>query len=432
MMSEPQTEPEVKVDVETLEACKRRLSVEAPSGVVRQAWAAAYGRVRQQARLPGFRKGHVPLNLVKLHFADDVRREVAQRLIPEVYQQALAQTQIEPLDEPDLGNVKLEEDAPLTFTATVEVRPQIALTDYKGLAVRHRPAPLTDEQVAEALERTREGQAEFRAVDRAPAAGDLVIIDYTLTPEGLPSAQETGYAFLVGDGSVMPEIDQAVVGLTVGGEREVPVRFAADHRREDLRGKAGIARVKLSEVKEKILPALDDDFARSLGDYATLAALTDAVRKQLERQHEQDTRRALEDAVAEALLARHEFAVPEALVTRQIAHVIEHMRERMRRQNVDPDRVRWDYGKLAAELRPGAERAVRRVLLLDAVAAAEGLAPSDTDVDREIEALAAERQRSPAAIRGMMDKSGDLEGLRLRLRESRALDFLIRHAAITA
>ncbi len=431
MVSEHE-ESRVKVDVETLEACKRRLSVEAPSEVVHQAWEAAYGHVQKQARLPGFRKGHVPRNLVKLHFADDVRREVAQRLIPEVYRQALAQTQIEPLDEPDLDDVKLEEGAPLTFTATVEVKPRITLGEYKGLAARHAPAALTDEQVAEALERLRENQAEFRAVDRAPVAGDLVIIDYTLVPEGLPPAQETGYTFVVGDGSVMPEIDEALVGMTIGSEREVPVRFAADHRREDLRGKAGAARVTLAEVKEKVLPALDDEFARSLGDYSMVAALTDAVRKQLEREREQENRRGLEDAVVDALLARHEFPVPEAMVMRQIAHVIEHMRERMRRQGVDPDRVRWDYNTLAAELRPGAEKAVRRVLLLDAVAQAEDLAPSETDVERELEAMAAQSQRSPAAIRGMMDKSGDLDGLRLRLRESRALDFLIQHAAITA
>lgn len=422
----------MKVDVEALEACKRRLSVEAPSEVVQTAWEAAYGRVQKQARLPGFRKGHVPRNLVKLHFADDVRREVAQQLIPEVYRQALAETQLEPLDEPDLGDVKLEEGAPLTFTATVEVRPRITLDAYQGLAVRHVPTALTDEQVAEALGRMRESQAEFRAVDRPPAAGDLVIIDYTLTPEGFPPVEETGYAFVVGDGSVMPEIDEALVGMAAGSERQVPVRFAADHRREDLRGKAGVARVKLAEVKEKILPALDDEFARSLGDYSTVAALTDVVRKRLERDREQEDRRGLEDAVVDALLARHEFPVPDAMVMRQIAHVIEHMRERMRRQGVDPDRVRWDYEKLAAELRPGAAKAVRRVLLLDAVAEAEGLAPSEADVEREIEAIAAQSERAPAAIRGMMEKSGDLEGLRHRLQEKRTLDFLIHHATITA
>jgi trigger factor len=422
----------MKVDVEQLEACKRRISVEAPPEVVQRAWEAAYGRVQKEARLPGFRKGHVPRNLVKLHFADDVRREVAQRLIPDVYREVLAQTRIEPLDEPHLHDVKLEEGAPLSFTAEVEVKPEITLGEYKGLAVRHTPAPVTEAQVDETLARMRESQAEFRAVDRAPAAGDLVIIDYTLVPEGRPPVQETGYAFIVGAGSVMSEIDQAVVGMGAGSEREVGVRFPADHRREDLRDRPGTARIKLVEVKEKVLPALDDEFARSLGDYPTVDALRAAVRKQLEAQREQETRRALEDAVADALLARHELPVPEALVMRHIALLVEHARERMRRQGVDPDRVQWDYNKLVQELRPGAEKTVRRTLLLDAVAEAETLAPGEAEVEAEITAIAAQTQRAPAAVRGLMEKSGDLEGLRRQLREKIALDFLIRHASITA
>lgn len=422
----------MKVEVENVEACKRRISVEAAPEVVQQAWEAAYGRVRKKARLAGFRVGHVPKNLVRLHFADDVRRDVAERLIPEVYRQALAEARIEPIDEPDLRDVKLEEGVPLTFTATVEVRPAITLGEYRGLAVRHAPAVVTEEQVEEALARLRESQAQFRVVDRPPAAGDLVIIDYTLLPEGLPPAQETGYTFVIGDGSVMPEIDEAVVGMTPGAEREVGVRFSADHRRADLREKPGVARIRLVEVKEKVLPELDDELARSLGDHPTVAALREAVQKQLEVRQGQENRRALENAVVEALLERHGFAVPDAMVMRQIAHVVETTREQFRRQGVDPDRVPWDYNKLVEDLRPGAVKAVRRLLVLEALAEAEGLDPSEAEVEARLEAIAAQSQRSAAAVRGMMEKSGDLDGLRRSLREEAALDFLLRHASVTA
>ena len=421
----------MKVDVEELEACKRRLSVEAPSEVVQRALETAFGRVQKQASLPGFRRGHVPRNLVRLHFADDVRREVAQRLIPDVYRQALEQTKIEPLDEPRLDEVRLEEGAPLTFKAVVEVRPMIRLGDYKGLPVRHTPTVVRGEEVEEALARMRDAHAEFRAVDRAPASGDLVIIDYTLAPEGLDPVQEIGYAFVVGDGAVMPEIDEAVVGLTVGAEREVGVRFAADHRREDLRGRAGSAHVKLVEVKEKSVPTLDDEFAKGLGDFANVDALRAKVGRQLDAKRGQDDRRALEDAAVDALLARHEVPVPDAMVMRHIAHTVESARGRMRHQGIDPDRVPWDYNKLVEELRPGASQAVRRALVLDAIAEAEGLAPGEAEVDAEIGAIAAQTQRSPAAVRGMMEKSGDLEATRYRLREARALEFVVQHASIT-
>jgi trigger factor len=421
----------MKVAVEELEACRRRLSVEAPPEIVQQAWEDAYGRVGKQARLPGFRKGHVPRNLVKLHFADDVRREVAQQLIPEVYRQALAESKIEPLDEPRLDDVKLEEGGALTFTAVVEVKPAVHLVDYKGIEVRHTTAPPAEGELDETLARMRHAHAEFRSVERPPAPGDLVIIDYTLEPDGLLPVQETGYAFIVGDGSVMPEIDEAVVGMTAGGEREVGVRFPADHRREDLRGRTGRATVRVVEIKEKVLPPLDDEFAKSLGDFPNLGALRAEVQKQLDARHEQENRHTLEEAVVDALLARHEFPVPDALVMRQIAHLIEHARERMRRQGVE-DRVPWDYNKLVPELRPGAERAARRALLLDAVAEAETPEPGDADVEAEIAKIAAQTQRTPAAVRGMMEKSGDLETLRAKLREERALDFVVRHAWISA
>lgn len=420
----------MKVAVEELEACKRRLQVEAPEDLVRKAWEEAYGRVSRQARLPGFRKGHVPRNLVKLHFADEVRREVAQRLIPQVYRQALAEARLKPVEDPDFHEVTLEEGSPLKFTAVVEIKPAISLGAYTGLSVQHSPGAVADEDVAKTLEHLREQHAEFRSVERAGDLGDLVIMDYTLTPEGMEPRREQGYAFLVGSQAVLPEIDEAVIGLAAGGERETRVRFPDDHRREDLRGKTGVATVRVVEVKEKALPPLDDEFAKSLGQYATLDELKAEVRKELEAQRERDNRRALEDKVVEALLAQHDFGVPEAMVLRQVAHLIEHARERMRRQGVDPDQIKWDYDKLAGELRPGALRAVRRALLLEAIADKEGLAPSDADVEAEVEKIARVSQRPAPAVRRLMEKSGDLEALRVSLREARTLDLLIQHARI--
>src|SRR6266516_1543189 len=142
----------MKVAVEAVEGCKRRLAVEAPADVVQQEWERAYVRVQKQARLPGFRKGYVPRSLVKLHFADDVRREVAEHLIPDVYRRALSEARLDPVNEPDLQEVKLEENAPLSFVAVVEVKPAIALTDYKDVEVEHAPKAITDADVDEALE----------------------------------------------------------------------------------------------------------------------------------------------------------------------------------------------------------------------------------------------------------------------------------------
>ena len=420
----------MKVAVEELEACKRRLAVEAPADVVQKEWERAYGRVQKQARLPGFRKGHVPRSLVKLHFADDVRREVAEHLIPDVYRQALSEAQLDPVNEPDLQDVKLEENAPLSFVAVVEVKPAITLGDYRGVDVQHAPRAVTDEDVAAAVEQMREQQAEFRAVERPAATGDLAVVDYTLRPDAHEPTTASGYHFVLGSGAVMPEIDTAAVGMKAGDAKDVTLRFADDHRIESLRGKEGTAAVSVKEVKEKILPALDDEFAKSLGEFETLDALRAEVRRQLEARAQAEQRRELEDKIVNAVLERHSFTVPEAMVMRQIAHQVEHARERLRRQGIDPDRVPWDVPKLVIELRPGAEQAVKRALILEAVAQREGLDATDEEVDAEIENIGRASQRPAPAVRRMMEKSGDLDALRLGLRERKTLDFLIEHATV--
>jgi trigger factor len=422
----------MKVAVEEIGACKRRLQVEEDPDVVSKAWEKAFNRVQKEAKLPGFRKGKVPRGMVKLHFSDDVRQEVARHLIPDVYRQALQETQLHPVEEPDLKEVTLEEGSALKFEALVEIKPDIALGQYTGLTVQHAPKPFEEREVDEAIEHLREQHAEFRTVERAADINDLVIMDYSLTPEGMEVRTETGYSFLIGSGAVMREVEEAVIGLSAGGERTVNVRFADDHRNETLRGKSGVATVKVSEVKEKILPPLDDELAKTLGQFDTLVALKDEVRKGLQARRDTENRRALEDAVTEAVVTGHQIEVPEALVLRQVGHLIEHTRERVRRQGLDPDKLPWDYGKLLEELKPGAEKAVRRSLVLEAVAMKEGLIPTDADIDAEVEKIAVANNRPAPAVRRIMTDNGDLEGLRHTLRESRTLDFLISKSTVTA
>ena len=420
----------MKVEVQEVGACKRRLEVEEGPEVVQQAWERAFARVQKEARLPGFRKGKVPRSMIKLHFSDDVRQEVARHLIPEVYRQALAETRLRPVEEPDLQEVTLEESAPLKFSAVIEIKPTITLGRYVGLGVTHAPKPFAETEVDEALGQMQEQHAVYRAVERPADVGDLVLVDYTLTPEGMEPRVETGYAFTIGGGAVLPGIDEAAIGLEPGGSRRTRVRFPDDHRNEALRGRSAEALVRVTEVKEKVLPPLDDDFAKSVGEFDTLDALRAELRKGLEARREAENRRELENAVMEAALTEHPFEVPEALVLRQVGRQVERMREQMRRQGVDPDRVPWDYKKMAEELKPAAARAVRRALLIEAIAEKEGLQPSEADVEAEVERLARSSQRPAPAVRSMLERSGDLERLRISLMEKRTLDFLIERATI--
>lgn len=421
----------MKVDIEELPACRRRLSVEAPLEVVQAAWEEAYGRVQRQARMPGFRKGRVPRGLVRRHFGEDVRREVIQQLVPTLYRQALDEVKLAPVEEPEFQDLHLEEDQPLRFTAVVEVKPTIVLGDYTGIRVRQSTEPVKDGQVQEALEELRERQATWEAVSRPAQGGDLVIADHEMTVNDnpVPGGKRQGQAFVIGSGHLLPELEEAAVGMAPGDERGVEARLAEDSPDEKLRGQMARIRLRVAEVKEKRLPAMDDGFAKTLG-HETLEELGTAVRAELEAERVRQDRRGLEGKVVDAILEQCDFQVPEALILRQISHQIGHARDQLRRQGVDPDRVPWDYEKLTRELRPSATRAVRRALLLEAVAEREGLLVTEEEVDAEVERIAAQAARPVPALRSLLEKGGDLDRIRQGLRDGKTLDFLVNHAKV--
>jgi trigger factor len=420
----------MKVEILELEPCKRQLVVEAPETEVTAAWEAACGQVQREASLPGFRRGKVPRALIRSRFADEVRRTVAETLVPAVYRQALDETRLQPVEEPDVRDLQLTEGQPLRFTAVVEIKPAIELAEYRGTPVQHSPRTVTDADVDGALAALAERRATLVAVSRPARVGDFVTVDYDVEPEGAEPRSERGYVFQLGGGRVLPEMDEAALGLQTGDERRLTVRFPEGHPREELRGRTGQLALRVVEVKEKEVPPLDDDLARALGEHGSLAELRAAVRAELEGERAREDRRRLEEAAVDAVLARHPFAVPESLVTREIAHRINHARERMRRGGVDPDRLPWDYPRLAGELRPDAERSVRRTLVLEAIAEREGLAVADAEVDAEIERLAREAGRPPQVVRSLLERGGDLDGLRASLRETKVLRFLTEHAEV--
>ncbi len=420
----------MKVEIQELDPCKRQLVVEAPEEEVRAAWTAACGRVQRDARLPGFRRGKVPMTLVRSRFADEVRQAVAEALIPVVYRRAVDEARIRPVEDPDFRELELEEGRPLRFTAVVEIKPAIALGEYRGVTAKHTARPITDADVETTLTNIAEQRATLVTVGRPARVADFAVVDYELTAAGGEPRTERGYLFEVGAGRVLPEMDEAVIGLEAGAERQVEVRFPGTHSREELRGRSGQLTLRVVEVKEKEVPPIDDDLARGLGAHDTLAELRETVRARLTAERERQERHALEEAVVDAVLARHTVVVPESLVGREVMHRIEHGRESLRRQGVDPDAMRWDYEKLAAELRPDAERVVRRALLLEAIAAKEEIAIGDADVDAEVLRLAQESGRAPQAVRSLLERGDGLDGLRLALREARSLGLLVEHAHI--
>jgi trigger factor len=357
---------------------------------------------------------------------------VAEQLVPDVYRRAVDEAHLSPVEDPEVRDLQLEEGRPLRFTAVIEIKPAIGLGDYRGVTATHTPVALTDADVEAALQNLAERQATLLTVSRPARHGDHVVIDYTIQPEAGNPRTEQGYGFKLGGGRVLPEMEEAALGLAAGDERQVTVRFPADHPREDLRGKSGQLSLRVVEVKEEELPALDDEFARGVSSHQTLGELREAIRTELAVHRERQNRRTLEEAVVDAVLARHDFAVPESLVQRDVANRIGRMQASLSRQGVDPARVQWDYEKLAGELRPAALRTVRWALLQEAIAEKEELTVGEAEVEAEIARLAQDAGRAPQAMRSMLQRSGDLDHLALSLREGKVLKLLVDAARIEA
>ena len=412
----------MKVDVESMEGCKRRLAVEAPLDVVQKEWERAYGRVQKQARLPGFRKGHVPRSLVKVHFADDVRREVAEHLdsrrLPPGRSRKRGSIRWTSLDLQDL---RLEEGAPLS------------LRRGRGGQARHRarrvqgPRRRSTRRGPSPAPSRRRARAHARAAGRVPSAwsarrdrGDLVIVDYTLTPEGQePSTARRATPSSSATTRSCPRSTRPWPAC--GRERSAQVGSALA-RRSPAGGAAGQAGHGGGEGDrgegEGTARRSTTTWPSRSASSRTLAALRAEVRRSSRPSEAAEDRHALEDKVVDALLARHEFAVPESLVMRQIAHQIEHARERMRRQGVDPDAPA--LGLPEADRRAAAGR--RACGPPGAPAGGRGRArgsraPREADLEAEVERIAQAGRRPAPAVRRMMEKSGDLDALRLGLRE---------------
>ncbi|MBX6350320.1 MAG: trigger factor [Clostridia bacterium] len=377
--------------LERLGSHRVALEVTVPREDVEAGLERAYRRLVRSVTIPGFRRGRAPRAI----FERFVGRaalwdEALDDLVREAYRKAIDEAGLAPIAEPEVEVRPIPEDETLSFRAEVEVKPEVALGDYRSLRVPLEPAEVTAEDVERVVSDVREAQAELVPVEeeRALAPGDFAVVDYILRDEAgkeVAAPAVDGYIFHVGAGEVLPEIDEGVVGMKVDETREIPVAFPADHRVEALRGRRCVAAVTLREIKAKRLPPLDDELARAAGPYATLEEMKEDVRNRLAQAAR---RRAWREATEKALAQLVEAAavdVPDVLVERRLP------------PGPDGDEAgrAAGEGELAAareaeraELRRRAERQVAEELVLEALAKAEGLEVTDDELRREVERVA--------------------------------------------
>lgn len=423
----------MKIDYVEEGSCLRRLNIEVPEQEVTSAFEQEADRLSRSLKLPGFRKGRIPKDLVKNRFRAEILSQVARELVPEALNRALSERSLTPIGEPRVDQVDMDAGRPLRFRASFEIMPQIEVQGYKNLEVVERSAEVTDEDVDKHLEALRDRAAEFHPVEgRGAREGDLARGNlHEQVEEGRgPTRTREGVLIEVGSGSYHPALHEALDGAGPGDQVTAKASFAADHPDPDRAGKTFDVRFELLELKEKLLPQMDDELAKDLGEFESLAELRAHVREQVQlearRQAEQDLRRQLLDKLVEA----NAFDAPETLVEQEMDRRVEEAARSLIDRGLDPRRAAVDWQALREEQRDASRRSVQASILLDRIVAQENLWETQEDVDAEIKRIASELKRGVEAVRAQLMKEGALERLRQRLRREKAVDLLRQNARI--
>ena len=414
---------------------RKNLVVEIPSEVVDAEIDRLARKYSRTARVPGFRPGKVPARLVKQRFREQILHDVAHDLIPRAVDDALRERGVEPVDTPDIRDVVVEEGQPLKFTASFETVPPIEPGDYEAIQLRRPPVSIEEAEVDRALEQLRQHAARHDPVeDRPIAAGDTVVVDLTRQmagpgASGQPERHEN-VSVEIGAAVNPPGFDDELVGLAAGAQKTFTVHYPSEYAIKELAGAEVTYEIEVKGIKRRVVPNLDDEFAKDIGEFGTLDELRERVRADLVKEAEQNADRQLRADLLRALAERVTFEVPSALVDREVDRRIEDFVRRLLEQRVDPRQTNIDWEEFRRNQQAPATESVKAALVLDEVARREGLSVTSEDLDRDVALLAERTARTVPAVRAQLEKEGGLARLGAGLRREKAVDFLLSRATI--
>lgn len=424
----------MKVVVNELEGCRRGLEVEIPGDQVSAEVERTLREMGRRARVPGFRKGKTPLDIVRVRFGKEARDEVVERMVREYAFRALEEKKLEPVQAPVLDEVSWETGRPLTFKATFEVRPTVSVAGYHSLTLTVTRRDVTEEMIEASVRDLAERAAKLEAVSGRPVQkGDFVVgtlscrfvkgkgKDLKDEPLFLEAGSENNHA----------DFNAAILGAEAGASRSFEVAYPEDYRAESLRGCTVAYDLNIREIKTKLVPPIDDELAKELGEFQDLAALREKVRQGLERRAKGAEEAEAKDKILAALVENHPFEVPRSLVEAQIEGRLEEAAAQMMAQGVDPTKAGIDWQAERQKLIPGAIRSVRAMLILETVAAQEGIEVTDEEVTQWLRDEARRHGLSVAALKERLDANARLSSIRRQIVREKSLDFMMSGATIT-
>jgi trigger factor len=426
----------MKVEVEDISTVKKVLRVEIPEQEVTQELDKAYGTLKNNVTIKGFRPGKVPRSLLERRFKKEMCEEVSGQLIQNSYGEALDQAALVPLGEPTIERPDLEKGQPYHYSVTVEVRPPIEDLNVKGLKLKEKVHTVTDEEIEVQVKILQKRSAQLKTVDedRPVENGDIVIIDYEGLKDGKPfePARKTeNFQVEIGSGRILKDFEQQLVGIQPKSTKEFQVRFPDDYYNKDLAGLDVTFKVTLKEIKEEILPEIDDEFAKSLGEYQTPNEVREAIRRDLNQRYEAQSKRQLREDILDMLMEQSDFEVPAGLVQAEVDAMVRDAQNLRGYKGMSQQNLGQTEEELSKKYRPLAERKVREYLLLQKVIQQEEINVTDERLDEAFEEMAKVVNQPVERIKALHE--GDKEAyelLRQRVLEKEVINWIVENSHV--
>jgi trigger factor len=417
-------------------ATKREIQVEIPAEDVARETLTIIEKYQKLARIPGFRRGHVPASVIRQRFKEDLKSDVVEALVPRYFRRETDKLGLRPVSQPQVSELHVHDNEPLRFKASFEVMPEVKVEGYKDLRAEQKQVTVTDEEVQQTLDGLREQQATYTTVDGRPLQeGDFAQAAVHGQPKDGDADTKPVHMdevlIEIGGKNTVAEFTENLKGVSSGEERTFDVVYPADSNDERLAGKTFSYTVQVQSVKQKSLPELNDDFAKELGaEFSSLDEVRTRIREGMEAERKHAVEHEAKDKLVAELVKRNELEVPEALVERQIDIRLERGLRALTQQGMRAEDIKkMDFERLRVGQRDQALHDVRASLLLEKVAEEEKIEVTDEEIEKEVEALALQSKQTAEAIRARLTQDGALDRIRIRLRNEKTLDFLYRQSA---
>jgi len=411
----------LRIELEEQEAWQRRLKVTVPADTVLTERNQIVQKLGSRLKLPGFRKGKIPTNVVEQRFGPAVDQDMLDKVIGEAYRMALHSQELEPISEGQVEDVNYKPQEDLTFSISFDIQPVIGLERLGEFTVQRPKLGVSEEDVDRVLERLRDQNGVWKPLEEgAVEDGNLATLDIQRLVDGEPEGEARPYEIVLGGGEAIPGIEDAVRTLALGETGDFKVTFPEDFSDESRRGEEEHLRITLQGRKTKELPELTDEFAASMGDFTELATLTTRIREDLEREAENQAESVVRGQLVEHLLEANPFQVPRSMAERYMDSVLGDT------SKLQPEMV----AETKESLRPEAEKAVKRILLIERVAELQGLRGTEDEVDDRVQEIAKANDLKPGQVYSNLQKSGSLEGLEREITETKVWDFLKEQSTI--